>query len=99
MQKRVATGFAKTDKKDDHVKGINTELLSQKFISTGGSYARLARETRISRSTIYNVMSGETIPRYDVVCRLIRALLLTKQDIIDIFFDGMTNGEENDDHE
>lgn len=64
---------------------VNTELLKKRFEQSPLNYSDLARMTGLSRSTIYNVIFGETTPTLYVMSRLSIALELSKDDIIAIF--------------
>lgn len=79
--------------------GINHALLLDKFCNSGMSYEGLARITQFSRGTLYNVMFGVTIPSQPVICGLIKALLLTKEEASEIFFYGVSFPEELMPHE
>jgi len=65
---------------------INTELLLDRFKQSGLKYIELAGIINVSRNTIHNIMSGRTNPSHYVAINLAKALDLTHEDIIAIFF-------------
>lgn len=65
---------------------MDHELLSLKFDNTGLSYKLLAEKSEVSRGTLHNVMYGRTTPSHYVAYGLADALLLSPEDITQIFF-------------
>ena len=73
---------------------INYELLAIRFIESNLTFKDLERETNISRSTLHNVITGKTKPSYPVARLISEHLLLTKEDLIAIYFPNAKSEKE-----
>ena len=68
---------------------VNRELLNKRIKQSGKTRAELANEADLSINTVYNVTSGRTQPSYFATKSICRALQLTQEDIMNIFFCGV----------
>lgn len=79
---------------NDVMENINYELLAIRVIESNLTFKDLERETNISRSTLHNVITGKTKPSYPVARLLSEHLLLTKEDVIAIYFPNAISEKE-----
>lgn len=68
------------------MKLINCELFWKVMGETGLTLTQLSKELNISRSTLYNISSGETYASMYVINNIANTVKMTEKDFITIFF-------------
>lgn len=71
------------------MKVINNELLLKYLEEAGLSCTALAKETAISRSTIYNMAKGQHCPSHEIMTILAKFLNISAEDFLAIFFNNL----------
>lgn len=65
---------------------INYGLLANIFYESGVTFTKIEKSTNMSRSTIYNIITGKTNPSYQAAYLISEALDLTQEEILAIYF-------------
>lgn len=70
----------------DQMKVIDCELFWKVIGETGLTVTQLSKDFQISRSTLYNISSGQTCPSTQVISNIANAVKMTEKDFVTIFF-------------